>query len=129
MQVYHRQLASCVSQFVQKEPELGEVVIRGILKYWPVTNCQKEVLFIGELEELVETVDPQLYKELALPLCTKITKCLNSWNSQVAELAHTSGTMTILGRQVSQAMEEVFPVLLKGWRRIYKDIGAKVFDN
>lgn len=83
MQVYHRQLTYCVSQFVQKEPELGEVVIRGILKYWPITNCQKEVLFIGELEELVETVDPQLYKELALPLCTKITKCLNSWNSQV----------------------------------------------
>lgn len=83
MQVYHRQLAYCVSQFVQKEPALGGVVVRGILKYWPVTNCQKEVMLIGELEELVENIDPDQYRRLALPICTQITRCLNSFNSQV----------------------------------------------
>ncbi|PHT97846.1 hypothetical protein BC332_33214 [Capsicum chinense] len=117
MQVYHRQLAYCVSQFVQKEPELGVVAIRGILKYWPVTNCQKEVLFIGELEELVETVDPQLYKELALPLCTKITKCLNSWNSQVAERALYVWNNEQFWKMASQAIEEVFPVLVEGMEK------------
>lgn len=83
MQAYHRQLAYCVYQFVEKEPDLGVVVVQGILKYWPVTNCQKEVLLIGELEELVETMGRQQYNILALPLCMQITKCLNSWNSQV----------------------------------------------
>ena len=83
MQVYHRQLAYCVSQFVQKEPMLGGVVVRGILRYWPVTNTQKEILLIGELEDLVENIDPDQYRKLALPLCTQITKCINSWNSQV----------------------------------------------
>ncbi|XP_059314433.1 serine/threonine protein phosphatase 2A 57 kDa regulatory subunit B' beta isoform-like [Lycium ferocissimum] len=117
MQVYHRQLTYCVSQFVQKEPELGEVVIRGILKYWPVTNCQKEVLLIGELEELVETLDPQLYKELALPLCTKIAKCLNSWNSQVAERALYVWNNEQFWKMASQAMEEVFPVLVEGMEK------------
>ena len=83
LQVYHRQLAYCVSQFVQKEPVLGEIVIRGILKYWPITNCQKEVLLVGELEELVEILDPEQFRKLALPLCTQIARCLSSWNSQV----------------------------------------------
>ena len=83
MQVYHGQLAYCVSQFVQKEPALGGVVVRGLLKYWPVTNCQKEVFLLGELEELMENIDPEQYRKLALPLCTQITKCSNSWNSQV----------------------------------------------
>lgn len=83
MQMYHKQLAYCVSQFLQKEPMLGGVVVRGILRYWPVTNCQKEVLLIGELEDLVENLDPDQYRKLALPLCTQITKCINSWNSQV----------------------------------------------
>lgn len=83
MQLYHRQLSYCVNQFVQKEPMLGGIVIRGVLKYWPITNCQKEVLLIGELEELVENIDPGHYRKLALPLCTQITRCLNSWNSQV----------------------------------------------
>lgn len=83
MQGYHRQLAYCVSQFVQKEPVLGGVVVRGILKYWPVTNCQKEVLLIGELEELVENIDTDQYRKLARPLCAQITRCVSSWNSQV----------------------------------------------
>ena len=83
LQVYHRQLAYCVSQFVQKEPVLGGIVVRGILKYWPITNCQKQVLLVGELEELVEIIDPEQYRKLALPLFTQITRCLNSWNSQV----------------------------------------------
>nr|XP_033509174.1 serine/threonine protein phosphatase 2A 57 kDa regulatory subunit B' beta isoform-like [Nicotiana tomentosiformis] len=118
MQVYHRQLAYCVSQFVQKEPKLGEVVIRGILRYWPVTNCQKEVLLIGELEELVETLHPQLYKELALPLCTKISKCLNSWNSQVkAKRALYVWNNEQFWKMASQAMEEVFPILVEGMEK------------
>nr|XP_016472642.1 PREDICTED: serine/threonine protein phosphatase 2A 57 kDa regulatory subunit B' beta isoform-like [Nicotiana tabacum] len=117
MQVYHRQLTYCVTQFVQKEPGLGEVVIRGILRYWPITNYQKEVLLIGELEELVETLDPQLYKELALPLCTKITKCLKSWNSQVAERALYVWNNEQFWKMASQAMEEVFPVLVEGMEK------------
>lgn len=58
MPAYHRKLAYCVSQFMQKEPVLGGVVVRGILRYWPVTNSHKEVLLLGELEELVENLDP-----------------------------------------------------------------------
>ncbi|KAB1200654.1 Serine/threonine protein phosphatase 2A 55 kDa regulatory subunit B' delta isoform [Morella rubra] len=87
MPAYHRQLAYCVSQFMQKEPVLGGVVVRGILRYWPVTNSHKEVLLLGELEELVENLDPDQCRKLALPLCTQITRCFNSWHSQVAERA------------------------------------------
>ena len=46
------QLAYCVTQFVEKDSRLAEQVILGLLKYWPVTNCQKSVLFLGELEEV-----------------------------------------------------------------------------
>lgn len=83
MQAYHKQLAYCVSQFVEKEPVLGVAVVRGILRYWPMTNCQKEVVLIGELEDLVENMETEEYKVIALPLCKQITKCLNSRNSQV----------------------------------------------
>lgn len=84
MQAYHKQLAYCVYQFVEKEPMLGVVVVKGMLRYWPMTNCQKEVLLIGELEELVENMETEQYRILALPLCRQITKCLNSCNSQVS---------------------------------------------
>ncbi|KAI9123402.1 hypothetical protein K1719_004702 [Acacia pycnantha] len=114
LQMYHRQLAYCVSQFVQKEPMLGGIVVRGILRYWPLTNCQKEILLIGQLEDLVENLDPDHYRKLALPLCTQITKCINSWNSQVAERALYVWNNEQFVRMASTAMVEVFPVILQG---------------
>ena len=41
-------------QFVDKEPSLADPVLSQLLKFWPVTNSQKEVLFLGELEEILE---------------------------------------------------------------------------
>jgi hypothetical protein len=43
-----------LAQFVEKDPKLSEPVLRALLKFWPLTNSQKEVLFIGELEEVLE---------------------------------------------------------------------------
>ncbi|KAI5396467.1 hypothetical protein KIW84_062617 [Lathyrus oleraceus] len=52
--MYHQQLSYCVTQFVEKDVKLADTVIRGLLKYWPVTNSAKEVMFLGELEEVLE---------------------------------------------------------------------------
>ena len=43
-----------VAQFVEKDPKLGEPVLRALLRFWPITNSSKEVLFLGELEEILE---------------------------------------------------------------------------
>ncbi|XP_038678426.1 serine/threonine protein phosphatase 2A 57 kDa regulatory subunit B' beta isoform-like [Tripterygium wilfordii] len=125
MQSYHRQLAYCVSQFVQKDPVLGGVVIRGILRYWPITNCQKEILLIGEMEGLVENIDPDQYRKLALPICTKIIKCLNSWNSQVAERALYVWNNKHFVKMTSSATEEVFPVVVEGMEKNLKGHWSK----
>ncbi|CAN1276348.1 Serine/threonine protein phosphatase 2A 57 kDa regulatory subunit B' beta isoform [Linum perenne] len=120
MVVYHRQLAYCITQFVQKEPMMGGLIVRGILKYWPITNCQKEILLISELEELVENMDPDHYRRLALPLCTQITRCLNSWNSQVAERAIYIWNNEVFVKMATSAMEEVFPVVVEGMEKNLK---------
>ena len=39
---------------MEKDPKLAEPVLKALLKFWPVTNSQKEVLFLGELEEILE---------------------------------------------------------------------------
>lgn len=60
-------------QFVEKDPKLAEPVLRALLKFWPVTNSQKEVLFLGELEEILELT--QVLSSLifsVLPLCVLI---------------------------------------------------------
>eukprot|EP00959_Pyramimonas_sp_CCMP1952_P049027 1024317-Pyramimonas_sp.AAC.1 len=40
--MYHQQLSYCITQFVEKDPKLADLVLRGLLKFWPVTNSQKE---------------------------------------------------------------------------------------
>ena len=38
------QLAYCVVQFLEKDSTLTEIVIKGLLKFWPKTHSPKEVI-------------------------------------------------------------------------------------
>jgi len=51
---YHPQLCYCIVQFVEKDERLSEIVMQHLLKWWPHVNSQKQVLFLGEIEEIVE---------------------------------------------------------------------------
>ena len=83
--MYHQQLSYCVTQFIEKDYKLADIVIRGLLKYWPVTNCQKEILFLGELEEVLEGTQPAEFQRCMVPLFRQIGRCLNSPQFQVHE--------------------------------------------
>lgn len=85
--VYHRQLSYCITLFVEKDLKLADTVIRGLLKYWPVTNSHKEVLFLSELEEVLEATQPAEFQRCMVPLFRQIGRCLNSPHFQVAERA------------------------------------------
>lgn len=98
---YLQQLTYCVTQFIEKEPKLASTVITGLLKYWPVTNSQKEVMFLSELEEVLEMTDVVEFQKCMVPLFRRIGYCLNSSHFQVAERAlflwnndHIMGMMT-----------------------------------
>ncbi|XP_020223873.1 serine/threonine protein phosphatase 2A 57 kDa regulatory subunit B' kappa isoform [Cajanus cajan] len=85
--VYFQQLSYCVMQFIEKEPKLASIVIRGLLKYWPATNSQKEVMFLGELEEILEVINMVEFQRIMVPLFLRIGCCINSLHFQVAERA------------------------------------------
>lgn len=80
---YHQQLAYCITQFVEKDNKLADTVITGLLKYWPVTNCNKETLFLGELEEVLEATQATEFQRCMVPLFRQIARCLNSPHFQV----------------------------------------------
>ncbi|KEH44274.1 putative protein phosphatase 2A, regulatory B subunit, B56 [Medicago truncatula] len=84
---YHQNLSYCVVQFVEKDGRLADPVIKGLVKYWPVTNCHKEVLFLNELEEVLECTQPPEFVRCMVSLFRQIGRCLNSPHFQVAERA------------------------------------------
>ncbi|KAJ2993065.1 hypothetical protein HDV02_002656 [Globomyces sp. JEL0801] len=63
--LYHPQLAYCVVQFLEKDPTLTEEVIMGLLRFWPKVNSPKEVMFLNELEEILDIMEPTEFVKVA----------------------------------------------------------------
>lgn len=84
LSLYHAQLAYCIVQFLEKDPFLTEPVVRGLLKFWPKTCSQKEVMFLGEIEEILDVIDPPQFVKIQEPLFRQIAKCVSSPHFQVS---------------------------------------------
>lgn len=83
--LYHQQLSYCVTQYVEKDPETSIPVVRGIVRYWPWACSSKQVLFLNELEEILELLGTEQIHRIHEPLFRVISKCLGSQHFQVSE--------------------------------------------
>ncbi|KAG1665789.1 hypothetical protein FOA52_002885 [Chlamydomonas sp. UWO 241] len=110
--MYHQQLAYCLTQFVEKDSRLADPVLRSLLKYWPVTNSQKEVLFLGELEEILELTQATEFQAVMLPLFRQLARCLNSQHFQVAERSLFLWNNEYIVNLVAQHRHALLPIVL-----------------
>jgi serine/threonine-protein phosphatase 2A regulatory subunit B' len=83
LQTFHPQLAYCVVQFIEKDAALTDSVIQGLLRYWPKTCSFKEVMFLNELEEILDMIESEHFKHVMDPLFKQISRCLCSSHFQV----------------------------------------------
>jgi len=83
--LYHQQLSYCVTQYVEKDPDTSIPIVTGLVKYWPWATSSKTVLFLNELEEILELMGPDQLDSVAPILYDCIKKCLGSEHFQVAE--------------------------------------------
>ncbi|KAI5648556.1 hypothetical protein M9H77_34561 [Catharanthus roseus] len=110
---YHQQLSYCITQFVEKDYRLADTVIKGLLKYWPVTNCGKEVLFLGELEEVLEATQPEEFQRCMVPLFRQIGRSINSPHFQVAERALFWWNNEHIVGLIAQYRHSILPILFE----------------
>ncbi|KAE8735360.1 Serine/threonine protein phosphatase 2A 59 kDa regulatory subunit B' zeta isoform [Hibiscus syriacus] len=115
--VYHQQLTFCVVQFIDKDPKLANSVITGLLKYWPVTNSPKELLFISELEEILEMTSMAEFVTIMVPLFRRISFCLNSSHYQVAERAHLPWNNEHIFNLIMHNRRVIFPLIFPALER------------
>jgi serine/threonine-protein phosphatase 2A regulatory subunit B' len=85
--VYHPQLSYCISQYVEKDPETIVVVVQGLARYWPWSSASKQVLFLNELEEILELCRADQLTLVQDDLFKLLAACLASSHFQVAERA------------------------------------------
>lgn len=115
--IYHQQLTYCVVQFVEKEPRLANVVIKGLLKFWPVTSTQKELMFLSELEEILENTSMMEFEKIMVPLFRRISCCLNSSHFQVAERAHLLWNNDHILNLIMNKRDTVLPLIFSALER------------
>ncbi|KAL5572717.1 hypothetical protein UlMin_022314 [Ulmus minor] len=115
--IYHQQLTYCVVQFVEKDQKLASSVIKGLLKYWPITNSQKELMFLGELEEILEMTSMAEFQKIMVQLFRRIGCCLNSSHYQVAERAHLMWNNESILNLITQNRQVILPLVIPALER------------
>ncbi|XP_034130494.1 serine/threonine-protein phosphatase 2A 56 kDa regulatory subunit gamma isoform isoform X1 [Drosophila guanche] len=115
LSVYHPQLTYCVVQFLEKDPSLSEAVIKSLLKFWPKTHSPKEVMFLNEVEELLDVIEPAEFQKVMVPLFRQISKCVSSPHFQVAERAlyywNNEYIMSLIADNSAVILPIMFPAL------------------
>lgn len=109
---FHNQLAYCVTQFVEKDPKMIEPIVLGILRFWPHSSSPKQVLFLNELEDLLELTQPSEFTKIAVPLFERINMCVDSPHFQVAERALFLWNNEYIVSLIAQNKQIVLPLVI-----------------
>ncbi|CAF1354030.1 unnamed protein product [Adineta steineri] len=117
---FHPQLTYCVVQFIEKDPALGEPIIKGLIKFWPKTCSTKEVLFLNELEEILDIIDSQIFKNICTILFKQISRSATSSHFQVAERSLALWSNEYVVQLIEENLEQILPILLPPLCRISK---------
>ncbi|XP_005094833.1 serine/threonine-protein phosphatase 2A 56 kDa regulatory subunit gamma isoform isoform X3 [Aplysia californica] len=132
LSVYHPQLAYCVVQFLEKDPSLTEQVIMGLLKFWPKVHSPKEVMFLNELEEILDVIEPAEFTKVMEPLFKQLAKCVSSPHFQVAERAlyfwNNEYILSLISDNASAILPIMFPALYRSKEHWNKTIHGLIYN-
>uniref|UniRef100_S4RIW5 Serine/threonine protein phosphatase 2A regulatory subunit n=1 Tax=Petromyzon marinus TaxID=7757 RepID=S4RIW5_PETMA len=148
LSVYHPQLAYCVVQFLEKDSTLTEPVVMALMKFWPKTHSPKEVMFLNELEEILDVIEPAEFVKVMEPLFRQLAKCVSSPHFQVAERAlyywNNEYIMSLVSDNAAKILPVMFPSLYRNskshWNKtihgliynalkLFMEMNQKLFDD
>ncbi|XP_011503604.1 PREDICTED: serine/threonine-protein phosphatase 2A 56 kDa regulatory subunit gamma isoform-like isoform X4 [Ceratosolen solmsi marchali] len=148
LSVYHPQLAYCIVQFLEKDASLTEPVIKNLLKFWPKTRSPKEVMFLNELEEILDVIEPAEFQKVMDPLFRQLARCISSSHFQVAERAlyywNNEYIMSLISDNYLIILPIIYPALYKNSRnhwnktihgliynalKLFMEMNQKVFEE
>lgn len=111
LSLYHPQLAYCILQFLEKDSNLTEEVIMGLLRYWPKINSPKELMFLNEIEDIFEIIDPNEFNKIQIPLFAQLSKCISSPHFQVSEKVLCYFNNEYFVSLVTENAENILPII------------------
>ncbi|KAI8048759.1 phosphatase 2A regulatory B subunit-domain-containing protein [Gilbertella persicaria] len=113
LSTYHPQLAYCVVQFLEKDASLTKQVVDHLLRYWPKVNSAKEVMFLNEIEEILDVTDNVEFPKIMVPVFQKIAQCVSSCHFQVAERALYLWNNEFILNLIHENISVIMPIMFK----------------
>uniref|UniRef100_A0A8C9VBS1 Serine/threonine protein phosphatase 2A regulatory subunit n=1 Tax=Scleropages formosus TaxID=113540 RepID=A0A8C9VBS1_SCLFO len=123
-------------------------VVMALLKYWPKTHSPKEVMFLNELEEILDVIEPSEFVKVMEPLFRQLAKCVSSPHFQVAERAlyywNNEYIMSLISDNAARILPIMFPALYRNskthWNKtihgliynalkLFMEMNQKLFDD
>uniref|UniRef100_A0A5F9C8T1 Serine/threonine-protein phosphatase 2A 56 kDa regulatory subunit n=1 Tax=Oryctolagus cuniculus TaxID=9986 RepID=A0A5F9C8T1_RABIT len=123
-------------------------VVMALLKYWPKTHSPKEVMFLNELEEILDVIEPSEFVKIMEPLFRQLAKCVSSPHFQVAERAlyywNNEYIMSLISDNAAKILPIMFPSLYRNskthWNKtihgliynalkLFMEMNQKLFDD
>ncbi|PSN43883.1 Serine/threonine-protein phosphatase 2A regulatory subunit pptr-1 [Blattella germanica] len=105
LSLYHAQLAYCVVQFLEKDATLTEPV----------------VMFLGEIEEILDVIEPSQFVKIQEPLFRQISRCVSSPHFQVAERALYFWNNEYIMSLIEENNHVIMPIMFPALYRISKE--------
>lgn len=106
-----------MKNFIEKDKSLGIDLIVGLLKYWPITNPAKEVVFINEIEEILDLVSQEAQQKFLVfgpKLLKRLVATAQNMHYQAAERALLLLNNEVIHKLVKANLVKAYPIIVKG---------------
>merc|ERR1711920_1197072 len=109
---FNQQLSYCMAQYCEKDGRLAYDIIMAMLRFWPLSITAKQVLFLNNLEEMLEMTQPNEFLRLQEPLFRRLALCITCPHFQVAERTLFFWNNDYIVKLINQTRRVLFPMVI-----------------
>merc|ERR1712224_577514 len=109
---FYQQLSYCMAQYVEKDPRLAYDIITSMLRFWPLSITDKQVLFLNELEETLELTQPSEFHRIQDTLFRRLALCITCPHFRVAERTLFFWNNDYIVKLINQNRHALFPIII-----------------
>lgn len=106
-----------MKNFIEKEKAIGVELVVGLLKYWPITCPAKEVVYITEIEEILELIGSEAVQKFGTygpKLLQRLVQSAQGMHYQAAERSLLFLNSDQIQKIVKANLQKAYPIIVKG---------------
>lgn len=111
LHTFHQRLFDCVNQYIKKDATLIPIIVKELLKIWPVSCSLKELIFISVFSKIFDSMSDDQFKELMFDLFHRVGLCITSDNFQVSEAGMLLWKNDRFIRCIKANAKELYPII------------------